>query len=265
MTLPADPHAPLPGGPGDRPVKIVCSHADRDTELAEELWTCLTPLERNRQIEVWHRGTFLAGSVSDACMRQQLDEAEIILLLFSPDYLAGDLSYEEMMYALTRAASDGVRIITITLRACHTKPIEDQLAHRACRANKEPIVSQPNRDEAWQEVVDVIQHAVDERHDGGQCGHGPVGPPPGRPPGLSARPSADRSIYELLKNMLGTECALDEFCRQYFERVHRLFRPDIAWSERLDLLFEHADHDRIKERLAEYDPERYKRLVHRSD
>ena len=76
-----------------RPVRVYLGAAEKDHGLRDELEKHLSVLEREGLIEIFHAGRVLAGGAGEA--QRQLAEAEVVLLLISPDYLASSRSYDE--------------------------------------------------------------------------------------------------------------------------------------------------------------------------
>ena len=68
-------------------VEIFCCYAHEDEALLNMLKRHLTPLRRQRLIEVWHDRDISAGTEWEQEIHQHLNAAQIILLLVSPDFL----------------------------------------------------------------------------------------------------------------------------------------------------------------------------------
>jgi len=57
----------------------------------------LAVLKRAEGIQTWDESMISAGEVADERIRQQLDQANLILILVSSDFLASDKLYEEQL------------------------------------------------------------------------------------------------------------------------------------------------------------------------
>ena len=76
-------------------------------------------LKRQGVISTWHDRRLIAGSDINSGISQELERADIILLLVSPDFLASEYCYgTEMIRALQRHAAGEAHAIPVILRAC---------------------------------------------------------------------------------------------------------------------------------------------------
>lgn len=130
-------------------VKIFFSYSHEDEQLRNELEAHLAMLKRQGLVEFWHdrriaAGNDLVGEISD-----HLEEADIVLLLVSPDFLNSDYCYDiEMQRALEKHRQGEARVIPIILRHCdwHPAPFGKLLA---LPTDGKPVVKFPDRDEAF--------------------------------------------------------------------------------------------------------------------
>ena len=107
----------MPTQQNQHPVSVFISYAHEDEPLLRRLETHLTVLKRQGLISIWHDRQILAGSTWAGVIDQQLEQASIILLLISPDFLASDYCYQiEMTRALERHEAGQARVIPIALR-----------------------------------------------------------------------------------------------------------------------------------------------------
>src|ERR1039457_471366 len=98
---------------------LFLSYSHKDEVLRDQLETQLTMLKRQGVISVWHDRRLIAGDYVDAGISKQLEVADIILILVSPDFLASEYCYSvEMTRALERNAAGEARVIPVILRPC---------------------------------------------------------------------------------------------------------------------------------------------------
>ena len=69
------------------PVKIFLCYAHEDEELLKKLKTHLSPLLRQGLIDIWHDRDIGAGTEWKQDITKHLNEAQIILLLISSDFM----------------------------------------------------------------------------------------------------------------------------------------------------------------------------------
>jgi predicted MPP superfamily phosphohydrolase len=127
LALPAAKSAPVtPGGP----IPIFISSVSADSLHREELEKRLSGLRRPiLRATVTGSHAVPPGEETRAWIAAQIERAQIILLLLSPDYLASDAAYEdEMLPALSCETTRQATIIPILLRPCDLtgQPVENR-------------------------------------------------------------------------------------------------------------------------------------------
>ncbi len=143
-------------------IKIFISYAHEDESLLRQLETHLILLKRQGIISTWHDREIVPGTNWAKEIDKQLNQASIILLLVSADFLASDYCYQiEMNHALKRHQAGKARVIPILLR-----PVDWQdalFAHLlALPIDARPITTWSNQDEAFLDVVSGIRRAIED-------------------------------------------------------------------------------------------------------
>jgi TIR domain len=99
------------------PLKIFCCYAHEDEALLNKLKAHLKLLQRQGLIDLWHDRDISAGAEWEREISKQLNEADIILLLVSPDFMNSDYCYSiEMQRAIERHEQEEAHVIPIILR-----------------------------------------------------------------------------------------------------------------------------------------------------
>jgi hypothetical protein len=140
--------------------KIFFSYSHADENLRDQLERQLSVLRRQGVIEVWHDRRIGAGQELNTEIDRNLEDADIILLLVSADFLASDYCYErEMMRALERHREGSAIVIPVILRACpwHDAPFGKLMA---TPTDGRPITQWPDKDQAFLEVANAIKDAA---------------------------------------------------------------------------------------------------------
>ncbi len=136
------------------------SYAPQDRRYLAKLEAHLRSLERQGLLRTWSHQQIGAGTQREQVIATQLNEASIILLLVSPDFIASDYCYDvEMQRAIQRHQANEARVIPILLRPCDLMgtPIEPL---QALPLNGMPIVHWRSRDQAWLEVARGIRTTI---------------------------------------------------------------------------------------------------------
>jgi hypothetical protein len=140
--------------------KVFFSYSHDDEAYRDQLEKHLAALKHEGMIESWHDRRILAGSEIDSTIDQQIDQADVILLLVSSSFISSHYCYSvEMQRALQRHAGGECRVIPVIVRPCDwsSTPIGKLLA--APRDGK-AVTTWPNYDEAYADIAKQIRAVV---------------------------------------------------------------------------------------------------------
>lgn len=143
-------------------VEVFFSYSHRDEDVRDELAKHLSSLKRNGQIDTWYDRAIEAGAEWQTEIEQRLNQADIILLLVSPDFLASNYCYEiEVKRAMERHEAGEARVIPVIVR-----PVDWRDAPfgklQALPKDAKPIKSWLNQDEALLDIAQEIRHVLEE-------------------------------------------------------------------------------------------------------
>jgi len=144
------------------PVRVVFSYSHKDEELRDQLETHLKLLQRQGFVSTWHDRKIMEGDSWKDVINDNFNQAELILLLVSADFIASDYCYEiEMKTALQRHSKHEVRVVPVILRACSwlTAPFGKL---QGLPKDARPVTTWPDRDEAWNDVANGIRRTVED-------------------------------------------------------------------------------------------------------
>ena len=138
------------------PIKLFFSYAHEDRPFQQALNKHLTPLVRAGFVTPFSDGDIHAGIEWAEEVYHHLNEADIILLLISPDFMNSDFCYHvEMTRALKRHSCEEVRVLPILLRPTyweHTPLARLQVLPRGGK----PVSTSRNRDQVFLDIVSDI-------------------------------------------------------------------------------------------------------------
>jgi hypothetical protein len=169
---------------------VFFSYSHADEGLRDHLEKHLSMLKRQGVITAWHDRQISAGDRIDHSISRELELADVVLLLVSPDFLASDYCYDvEMTRAMERHAAGESRVIPVILRHCDWQgaPFGNLLA---TPKDGKPVKSFPDLDEAFLQVEQAIRTAlaagvvpsmVAQRHRSASARPAPTPQAPGRP------------------------------------------------------------------------------------
>lgn len=143
--------------------KLVFSYSHVDEALRNELEIHLASLKRQGEIETWHDRRILAGQEFIGEIDKNFQEAEIVLLLVSPHFIASDYCFDvEMARALERHEAGEATVIPVILRPCHWHDLPFGKLLAATPDGK-PVSQYPSLDDGFYQVVDAIKKAIRAR------------------------------------------------------------------------------------------------------
>lgn len=143
------------------PLKVFCSYSHRDEDALNQLRNHLSGLRRQGLIEDWHDRQIPPGGDWDETIRQNLEAADLILLLVSSDFIKSDYCIElETARALEREQEGSATVLPIFLRECHVEGLPFTYLQGAPR-DMRWIDQQVNQDKAWAEVVSKIRQVAE--------------------------------------------------------------------------------------------------------
>ena len=224
------------------PPTLFFSYSHADENYRNQLETHLSALKRQGLIATWHDRRITAGSHVGDTIDANLNAAEVILLLISPDFINSDYCYErELARAMERHEKGEARVIPVILRPCDWHGLSFGKLLAAPKDGK-PVSKWPDLDEAYLDVVLQIKAALREL--GSK-------PSPVPAPSVVAIPAAPAWVGAAADALAGprssnlrikkefTDLDRDRFRQEGFEFIARFFENSmqelVARNPKLDL------------------------------
>ena len=144
------------------PLHLFYSHNYGDEALRKVLDQHLKALERVGEIRCWSGREITASADWEKEVRRHLEEADIILLLISANFLGSDYCCEvEMRRALERHDRGEARVVPVILSPVDWMHLPAQRI-QALPENGKPITTWPDTDQAYMSVAKGIRKLVRE-------------------------------------------------------------------------------------------------------
>jgi hypothetical protein len=146
-------------------VFISYSHNNIDRPLLDQLRRHLAPIVQTGKITLWDDSQISPGEEWDDAIRQNLEEAQIIVFLVSSDYLASDyVNRIEVPVAMRRAEAGLCAIVPVLLRPCMFDWMPyarfEFLPKRPDNQRLEAVSAWPDTDAALEIVVRRISELI---------------------------------------------------------------------------------------------------------
>jgi internalin A len=149
-----------------RAARAFVSYSHKDERQLNELKTHLSPLERLNLIETWYDRRIIAGEDFGQKINENLERADIILLLISADFIASKYCYEiEMKRALERYASGEAHVVPIIVDYVNWRVIPELSRLTAVPKDGKPVPKWPKKAAAWLDVSERVQTILETMRD----------------------------------------------------------------------------------------------------
>lgn len=207
-------------------ISVFVSYSHKDEELQNQLQIHLTMLKREGVIDVWHDRRVVPGDEIDPTIGEALEDAQVVLLLVSPDFLASDYCYDkEMQRAMERHEAGEARVLPVILRPCDWQgaPFGKLLA---TPKDGKPVAKWANVDEAFLDVSRDIRRAVEAMVGPQTSPQRDSEPSVAETAEIPRRPGSPRSSNLRLRKSF-TEADKDRFLNDAFEYIANFFQNSL--------------------------------------
>lgn len=134
---------------------FISSVPQRDKRLRTMLESALHPWVQQDLITIWHDEKISAGQRQEQEIIKQLQDADLILLLLSPEALASHNCYDQIIRAMERYHRDNVTVIPILLRPATWQATPCSIL-KPLPQNGKPIGNQRNKDLAFYQIAEEL-------------------------------------------------------------------------------------------------------------
>jgi hypothetical protein len=147
---------------GAAKIGVYYMYDEKDEDLKVQLDQALAPLRLSRKISTWDESKLLGGQEWKQEIAAQIDQAHLILLLVSSDFMASEELYQgQLQQALQRHRSRKAAICPILFRSCYYETAIFSKLHSILPRNKKFITDTDNQDEALRHVAIEVEKMVD--------------------------------------------------------------------------------------------------------
>ncbi len=143
------------------PLNLFCAYNQADVELQQELLTHLALWKRKNIINIWSHDQIQAGREADNEMIVHLEQADLVLLLLSANFLASDEYDLVVERALKLQMVGKTRVIPILLRPVDLTDTPLALL-KLLPTNGQAVTNWPRRDNAFWDIQRGIQRVLAE-------------------------------------------------------------------------------------------------------
>ncbi len=143
------------------PLKVFLSYAHEDEDLKNRLDVHLTALKRSGKIETWSDRMIIPGKEWNDTIINEMNTADIILLLVSADFLASDYIWKvELAKAMERHRNNEAVVIPIFLKPCDWKEMPFSPI-QGLPKDARPITEFSDRELAFLKIAKELRRVID--------------------------------------------------------------------------------------------------------
>jgi hypothetical protein len=140
---------------------ICYSHLDEKPYI-EQFKKHITPLKDNGLMEEWYDRKILPGEDYQKPIDNNLEDADIICLFISANFLSSDSCKKEKKKALELRKKKGISVIPTILSLCGWLDDKDISKLLALPTDGKPVTSFQNMDEAWYDVYNGLKKIIEK-------------------------------------------------------------------------------------------------------
>ncbi len=141
--------------------KLFISYSHKDEEMISKFLNHLAPLKHNGKIKEWYDRKIMTGDSFQDTIDNNLENADIICLMISDNFLASKACLEEKDVALKFRNEKGIRVIPVILSPC-AWTMHSELSHiLASPTDGKPITSFSDANEGWVNVIGWVNEVCD--------------------------------------------------------------------------------------------------------
>ncbi|MCB9104327.1 MAG: TIR domain-containing protein [Anaerolineales bacterium] len=257
------------GSTMSRSISLFFSYAHEDEALRDELAKHLSIMRRQGVISDWYDRDITAGSEWADAIDDNLNTADIILLLVSPDFIASDYCYDvEMTRALERHTAKEAIVIPVILRPTRWQNAPFSKL-QALPKNAKPVTTWPDQDEAFLYIAEAIYKVAEMQAK--KPAPSPSSAPTSTPTPVTPSPAPVAAtvnyniptIRRLLTAVFDDE-TLDIFCFDYYRDVRDSFSQGMSRTAKIQRLIEYCERnlafETLLQRVEQENPAQYERF-----
>ena len=141
-------------------LKLVISYSHPDKDHIEKFTKHITPL--SDLIDIWYDGKIIAGQDFQDNIDKNLDNADIICLLISANFLASEACMKEKKKSLELKKKKGIAVIPVILSRCGWLDDKEISTLKALPTDGKPISDFTDSNEAWNTVYHGVKEVIEK-------------------------------------------------------------------------------------------------------
>jgi len=137
--------------------RLFISYSHKDESLVSKFLNHISPLKNNGIIEEWYDRKIMTGEKFQDDLDNNLENADIICLMISDNFLSSAACLDEKNVALKLSIKKGIRVIPIILSPCLWTEHKELSELLATPTDSKPITDFTNENLGWVDVIHWIK------------------------------------------------------------------------------------------------------------
>jgi hypothetical protein len=146
----------------NKKLKLCISYSHLDEEHIEEFIKHIAPLKNNGLIEDWYDRKIIAGQDFQDDIDKNLENADIICLFISANFLSSNACMKEKRNALKLKKNTGIAVVPIILSACGWSDDKKLSSLLALPTDGKPITDLTDSNNAWNNVYNGLKGVIEK-------------------------------------------------------------------------------------------------------
>ncbi len=142
-------------------IKLFISYSHKDESLISEFINHISPLKNNGILKEWYDRKIETGEEFQGDIDNNLENADIICLMISSNFLASKACLSEKDVSLALKIKNGIRVIPIILSPCAWTIHKELSELLAIPTDGTPVTTFPDRNVGWLDATKWIKTVCD--------------------------------------------------------------------------------------------------------
>lgn len=143
-------------------LKLFVSYSHQDSTFLTEFVKHIQPLINSGLIDLWYDKKIIPGHDFQDEIDMNIENADIVCLIVSSNFLASDACLKEKKRALELRNSKGMAVVPIIISSCGWKDDKDIPIKLALPEDGNPVDSYPNYSDGWHAVYSGLKSVIEE-------------------------------------------------------------------------------------------------------
>ncbi len=146
----------------NKKLKLFIAYSHLDEEHINEFIKHISPLKNNGLIEGWYDRKIIAGQDFQDKIDNNLENADIVCLFISANFLSSNACKKEKKNALKLRGGKGIVVISVILSPCGWLDDKELSSLLALPTDGKPITDFTDSNKAWNNVYNGLKEAIEK-------------------------------------------------------------------------------------------------------